>query len=136
MQCYSLLKHTVFSFVYKYSIKSIIASSETSGPATLSSCIVPRPSSSLQPIGAICTFTFAFNLDELAHKCLINVHHCSVIIKVTHVSGCTEYRDQPPICKEFIAIFHYLMRSRYQIDVQLVANILHCLFIEGHSNSS
>jgi len=28
------------------------------------------------------------------------------------------------------------MRSRYQINVQFVANVLDCLFVEGHTNST
>ena len=57
---------------------------------------------------------------ERTQQALIHAHHCSGIVKLAAVVGCTEKCDQLPLREELVAVFDDLMSSAYQIHVMLL----------------
>lgn len=77
-----------------------------------------------------------FYFYEFAHERLVHVHHGAVVVEVAHVARCAEDGYKSPVREELVAIGHHLVRSRYQIYIQFITNILHGLLVESYADAA
>lgn len=54
---------------------------------------------------------------ERTQQALVHAHHCTCIVKLAAVVGCTEQGDELSFAEELVAVFDDLVRTADQVHV-------------------
>lgn len=73
---------------------------------------------------------------ERAHKCFVNTHHASRVIKFSTIVGCGEKSHQLAFGEEFVTIFNDLMSPTDQIKIVPIQEFADNIRAEGEGNTT
>ena len=124
------MQHYCDTVVLKIRSSGII----TNNGSLLRSIIGRRRSSSVSISGLRGTGRFE-NL-KTTHECIIHGHHCSSIVEFSTVVWSGKNCNEFPSSKEFVTIFHNLMRTNHQIQVVTTEELSNNVSAKGKGDST
>lgn len=73
---------------------------------------------------------------ETTHEGVVNGHHSSCIVELSTIVRGAKQRDQLPLCKELVPVFHHLVSSADQVYVVFLVKRCHYFLTKCETHSS
>lgn len=73
---------------------------------------------------------------EGAEQALVDAHHCTCVVKLAAVVGCTEESDELALREELVPVLHNLVSATDEVHVVLLQEPGYDIRAEGETNAS